>query len=196
MGTWADFRSTVASAVSAAMPASVRAPANNDGPTVTWTDDARPFGKHRLLLGIVSTVFNHDRDSALSTGGDQELSSMATITVQVQAESIHDRSSSPGDALWLLEQVRLGLRRVSVAEALRAAECPIVGFPLALSARSYKADSRIISAHSFDVQFRYVLVLTPDDETVGQIEHVEGEGEAPGDLVGIEFSVDDPTPDP
>lgn len=196
MASWPEFRTAVQAAVSAAMLASVRTPANNDGPTVTWTDDARPFGKHRLLLGIVATRFDHDRDSALSAGGDQELSSMATVTVQVQAESIHDRSSAPGDALWLIEQVRLGLRRVTVADALRVAGCPIVGFPSAVVSRSYKADGRIVSAHSFDVQFRFVFDPPAfADDPVGQIEHVEGEGELPGDLVGLEISVDDPTPD-
>lgn len=196
MATWATFRAAVAAAVSAAMPSSVRAPANNDGPTVTWTDDRRPFGKHRLLLSIVSTRFDHDRDSALSTGGEQELSTMATVTVQVTAESVHDPSgapgSSPGDALWLLEQVRLGLRRVSVREALATAEAPIVGFPAATTSRSYPADGRIISAHSFDVQFRTVFDFDPE-ESEGQIEHVEAEGE--GGLDGVEISVDDPTPD-
>jgi hypothetical protein len=196
MGTWNEFRTAVQAAVTAAMPAAVRTTANLDGPTVTWTDDVRPFSKHRLLLDVVSTVFNHDRDSALSEGGDQELSSMATITVQVTAESNHDRSSSPGDALWLLEQVRLGLRRVPVADALRTAECPIVGFPAATVRRSYPADGRIISAHSFDVQVRFIFDFdTSEDDPVGQIEHVEAEGEAPGDLIGVEIAVDDPTPD-
>lgn len=195
MATWATFRAAVAAAVSAAMPAAVRAPANNDGPTVSWTDDRRPFGKHRLLLGIVSTTFDHDRDSALSKGGDQELSTMATVVVQVTAESTHDPSNGPspgGDALWLLEQVRLGLRRVSVREALALAEAPIVGFPLATVSRSYPADGRIVSAHSFDLAFRTVFDFTADEEQ-GQIEHVEAEGD--GDLDGADISVDDPTPD-
>lgn len=194
MSTWATFRTAVAAAVSAAMPSAVRAPANNDGPTVSWTDDRRPFGRHRLLLSIVSARFDHDRDSALSAGGDQTLSTMATITVQVQAESNHDLSSSPGDALWLLEQVRLGLRRVSVREALAAAEAPIVGFPLSTVTRSYPADGRIVSAHSFDVQFRVVFDFDASDESTGQIEHIEVEGDS-ADVLDVEISVDDPTPD-
>ena len=192
MATWATFRAAVAAAVSAAMPSAVRAPSNNDGPTVSWTDDVRPFGKHRLLLDVIAARFEIDRDSSLTAGGEQELSSMATITVQVTAESVHDRSSSPGDALWLIEQVRLGLRKVSVREALAAAEAPIVGFPLAVTKRSYPADGRMISAHSFDVQFRTVLDFDPE-ESEGLIEHVEGEGE--GELDGADFSVDDPTPE-
>lgn len=120
---------------------------------------------------------------------------METITVQVQAESSHDPSSAPGDALWLLERVRLGLRRVAVAEALALAECPIVGFPLATVSRSYPADGRIISAHSFDVAFRTVFDFdTTGDAPVGQIEHLEAEGED-GDVDGESVGVDDPTPD-
>lgn len=204
MATWTTFRAAVAAAVSAALPSAVRVPANNDGPAISWTDDRRPFGGRggqRLLLGIVSTRFDHDRDSALAEGGQQELSSMCTITVQVTAESNHDPafgagagSASPGDALWLIEQVRLGLRRVVVADALREAECPIVGWPLATVSRSYPADGRVISAHSFDVSFRTVFDFdTSEDDAVGQIEHIVGEGE--GDLDGADISVDDPTPD-
>lgn len=186
------------------MPAAVREPTNLDGPTVSWTDDARPFGQHRILLDVLSTVLEHDRDSALSTGGEQELSTMATIMVQVTFESVHDRSfagtgspsSAPADALWLVEQVRLGLRRVPVAEALAAAACPIVGFPGAVVKRSYPADGRIISARSFDVVFRTVFDFdTSEDGPVEQIEHVEAEGGPDTDVDGVEISVDDPTPD-
>ena len=181
------------------MPAAVRAPANNDGPTVTWSDDRRPYARHRLLLSVVSTVFNHDRDSALSTGGEQELSTMATITVQFAAESAHDGSAGPpggsaGDALWLLEQVRLGLRRVSVAQALFDAGVAIVGYPAITVSRSYPADGRIVSAHSFDVALRTILEA-PDfgaDEDAGLIERVIGEGAA--DLENADVDVSDPTP--
>ncbi len=141
-------------------------------------------------------MVEHDRDTALSTGGDQDLSSMLTVTIQVTAESSHDPSgapgASPGDALWLLEHVRLGLRRISVADALALAECPIVGFPLATVSRGYPADGRIISAHSFDVAFRVTMALDPD-ESLEQIERVEGEGD--GGLDGADIAVDDPTPE-
>ena len=195
MTTWAEFRAAVVAAVSAAMPSAVSSPANGDGPTVTWTDDRRPFAKHRLLLGIVSTTFDHDRDSALSTGGAQDLSTMATVTVQVQAESSFDQSGSPGDALWLLEQVRLGLRKVSVRESLATAECPIVGFPGVTTSRSYPADGRIISAHSFDVRFRTVFTFDATGEDAGLIETVDATGDATP-IEGIELSVADPTPEP
>lgn len=195
MTTWAEFRAAVVAAVSAAMPSAVSSPANGDGPTVTWTDDRRPFAKHRLLLGIVSTTFDHDRDSSLSTGGAQDLSTMATVTVQVQAESSFDQSGSPGDALWLIEQVRLGLRKVSVREALATAECPIVGFPGVTTSRTYPADGRVISAHSLDVRFRVVFTFDATGEDAGLIEHVEAGGAA-DPVDAIELAVDDPSPEP
>lgn len=199
-GTWSDFRSAVEAAVSGAMLSSVRSPANNDGPTVSWAEDRRPFARHRLLLDVVSTRFDHDRDSAESTGGDQDLSSMATIVVQITAESAHaaptaSATQANGDALWLLEQVRLGLRRVAVREALLEAECPIVGYPVGVVRRSYPADGRIISAFSVDVTFRYVFLPPAYGEIQGQIEHVEIEGDPPGDVQDVEISVDDPDPD-
>jgi hypothetical protein len=193
MSTWAQIKAAASAAVSAAMPSAVRTPANLDGPTVTWADGPRPVAKHRLLLSVVSTVFDHDRDSSLSEGGAQVLSSMATVTIQVQAESIHDLSSSPGDALWLLEQVRLGLRRVSVREALEAADVAVVGFPGSTVSRSYPADGRVVSAHSFDVQLRVLLEYDATGEDAGLIEHVEAEGL---DDLDFEVSVDEPDPEP
>lgn len=200
-GTWSDFRSAVTQAISAAMLSSVRSPANNDGPTVSWTEDRRPFARHRLLLGVLSFRSELDRDSAESAGGDQELSTMATVTVQVTAESAHAAPGSApglasGDALWLLEQVRLGLRRTPVREALALAECPIVGFPGVVTPRSYPADGRVVGAASFDVAFRFTfLPPTYTDDPVGQIEHVEIEGDPPGPIEDVEISVDDPDPD-
>lgn len=204
--TWEAFRSAVVAAVTSAMPTAVRAPADNNGPTVTWSDGPRPFAAHRLLLSIVSTTFDHDHDSALSEGAEQALCSMATVTVQVTAESTHDSSAragtagatAPGDALWLLEQVRLGLRRVSVLDALVEAGVRIVGFPAATTGRSYPADGRIISAHSFDVQFRTIFEFDfgGDSEDAGLLERVIGEGEAGSDLEDVAFDVSDPTPEP
>lgn len=198
--TWAEFRDSVVAAVTSAMPASVSAPANGDGPTVTWADGRRPFASRRLLLSVVSTTFDHDLDSSLSEGGTQDLRSMATVTVQVQAESTHDSSSladgGPGDALHLIEQVRLGLRRVRVLEALQAAGMAIVGFPAATVSRSYPADGRIVSAHSFDVQLRTIFVYDfgADPDLGGLIERVVAEGE--DDLDGADIDVSDPTPEP
>lgn len=195
MTTWAVFRDAVVAAVSAAMPAAVSTPANLDGPTVTWSDDARPYAKHRLLLSVVSAAYNHDRDSSLSTGGAQALSTMATIVVQVQAESSYDRSSAPGDALWLLEQVRLGLRRVSVRTALGVAGAAVVGFPGGTTSRAYPADGRIISAHSLDVGFRFTFVFDATGEDAGLIEALESLG-VDGDVDDVAVDVVDPDPEP
>lgn len=184
------------------MPSAVSAPADNNGPTVTWADGPRPFASRRLLLSIVSTTFDHDHDSSLSEGAAQEICSMATVTVQVTAESTHDSSSlaggGPGDALHLLEQVRLGLRRISVLEGLVEAGVRIVGFPAATVSRSYPADHRIVSAHSFDVQFRTIFEFDfgGDVETGGLIERVIGEGASASDLEDVAFDVSDPTPEP
>lgn len=182
------------------MPASVSAPADGDGPTVTWFDGRRPFASRRLLLSVVSTTFDHDLDSSLSEGGEQDLRSMATVTVQVQAESTHDSPSvadgGHGDALHLIEQVRLGLRRIRVLEALQAAGMAIVGFPATTVSRSYPADGRIVSAHSFDVQFRTILEYDFGDDLDlgGLIERVVAEGA--DDLEGADIDVSDPTPEP
>lgn len=200
--TWETFRAAVVAAITGAMPTAVRAPADNNGPTVTWSDAPRPFAAHRLLLSIVSTTFDHDLNSSLSEGGAQVLESMATVTVQVTAESTHDSSSASagasGDALWLLEQVRLGLRRISVLDALTLAGVRVTGFPAATVSRSYPADHRIISAHSFDVQLRTILAFefAGDTEVGGLIERVIGEGATGSDLEGVEFDVSDPTPEP
>lgn len=192
MATVQSFREAVVAAVTAAMPSAVRSPANNDGPTVTWFDGARPFAKHRLLLQEISIVPEQDRDSALAEGGEQELSSAVVITVQVQAESSHD--SGAANALWLIEQVRMGLRKVSVREDLAEAEVAIASFPGPTSRRSYPADSRIISAASFDVSFRTVFDFDTEGESAGLIERVIAEGTS--ELDGADIDVSDPTPEP
>lgn len=182
------------------MLSTVRSPANNDGPTVSWAEDRRPFARHRLLLDVVSTRFDHDRDSALAEGGDQDLSSMATVVVQITAESAHaapaaSATQANGDALWLLEQVRLGLRRVAVREALVAAECPIVEYPVGVVKRSYPADGRTVAAFSVDIAFRFTFLPPAYAEVQGQIEHIEIEGDPPAPIDEVEISVDAPDPD-
>lgn len=192
MTTWLEFRNAVVAAVTAAMPSSVRTPANLDGPTVSWFDGRRPFGKHRILLQIVSTVNEHDRDSALSTGGEQTLSTSKRVTIQVQAESSFDDASA--DALWLIEQVRLGLRKVSVRDALTTAGVVIRVFPGGETNRAFPADGRIVSAHSFDVTLGVVFDFDTEGEDAGLIERAIGEGTA--ELDGADFDVTDPDPEP
>ena len=189
--TWESFRTAVAAAVVSAMPSSVSAPANNDGPDVSWIDGPAAIAKHVITLSEVSTVIEMDRDSALGSGGAQSLSSFVAITVQVQCESIHDDPTL--NAQWLVEQVRLGLRRVSVREALAAANIVIANFPGATTRRGYTADGRTVSAASFDVVFRTEFAFA-SGEDAGLIEHVEAEGG--DDLEGVTIAVDDPDPEP
>lgn len=192
MATLLQFRNAVVAAVTAALPAAVRSPANNDGPTVSWFDGRRPFGKHRLLLSVVSSVPEQDRDTALYQGGAQTISSSNVITVQVQAESSFDTGDV--DALWLIEQVRLGLRKVSVRRTLADAEVSIASFPGGTNSRPYPADGRIVSAHSFDCSFRTVFDFDTTGEDAGLIERMIGEGT--GELDGADVDVSDPTPEP
>ncbi len=194
MTTWLELRDAVAAAVTAAMPSAVRTPANLDGPTVSWADDRRPFAKHRFLLSDVSATFDHDRDSALSEGGAQELSTMATAVIQVTGESAHDLPSA--DARWLLEQIRLGLRKVSVRAELEDSGIAIVGFPGPTTSRKYPADGRTISAHSFDIAFRFILDGEATGEDAGLIEHVVDTGATLSDDVDVLPDVDDPDPEP
>lgn len=192
MTDFASFRAAVEAAVYAAMPSSVRTPANNDGPSVFWVDGAMPHGKHLVQLSEVSAVYEHDRDTALYQGGAQALSSFVAISVQVQCESQHDDPTL--NAQWLVEQIRLGLRKVSVADALRTANVLIAGWPGSTQRRSYPADGSTISAVSFDVTFRTEMTFDATGEDAGLIERVIGEGDA--DLAGADIDVTDPDPEP
>ncbi len=192
MTDWVSFRAAVEAAVYAAMPSSVRTPANNDGPAVFWGDGADPYAKHKVQLTEVSVVYEMDRDTALYVGGAQALSSFVAITVQVQCESIHDDPTL--NAQWIIEQIRLGLRRVSMREALQTANVIIANFPGATVRRSYPADGHTISAHSFDVTFRTEFTFDATGEDAGLIERVVAEGE--GGLAGADVDVTDPDPEP
>ncbi len=190
--TWDTFRTAVSAAISSAMPSSVRAPANNDGPDIGWIDGPSAVAKHVVQLSEVSTVIEHDRDTSLYVGGAQALSSFVRIVVQVQCESIHDDTTL--NAQWLVEQVRLGLRKISVREALKTANVVIAGFPLSTTKRSYPADGHAISAASFDVEFRTEFAFDATGEDAGLIEQVIGEGG--DDLMGVDIDVTDPDPEP
>jgi hypothetical protein len=192
MTTWQSFRTAVEAAVTNAMPSGVRTPANNDGPSVFWADGAMPYGKHLVQLSEVSVVYEHDRDTALYTGGAQSLSSFVAITVQVQCESQHDDPTL--NAQWLIEQIRLGLRKVSAADALRTANVLIVGWPASTVRRSYPADGRQIPAHSFDVTFRTEFTFDATGEDAGLVERAVGEGD--DGLDGADIDVTDPDPEP
>jgi hypothetical protein len=182
---WLSFRAAVVSAVEAAMPPAVLATTG-----VAWSDGPRPHADKRVLLSVVSAVFD-DRDSALSRGGTQQLESMAVIVVQVTCESSFD--SSDGDALWLIEQCRLGLRKVSVREALEAAGIVIQVFPRATRNIGGVADGRALSIHMFEVVFCTTFSLATTEDA-GLIERVVASGTADGSTVTIDVS--DPTPEP
>lgn len=192
MSDWLSFRAAVVSAIEHALPATVL-------PTtgVAWTDGPRPHAGQRLLLSVVSSLFD-DRDSALSEGGLQTLESMAGIVVQVVAESSFD--SGDVDALWLIEQCRLGLRKVSVREALAAAGIVIQVFPRSTRNIGGTADDRALSRHLFEVTFCTSFALVPDPaEDAGLIEHVEATAtftDDQGTDFEIEITLDDPDPEP
>jgi hypothetical protein len=183
---WPGFRAAALAAVEAAMPPAVLAKTG-----VAWTDAPRPHATHLVLLSVVSSVFD-DRDSALSEGGPQTLESMAVITVQVTAESPYD--SADFDALWLLEQCRLGLRKVSVLEALAAGGIVIAVFPRSTRNIGGIADDRALSVHAFEVTLcaTFGLVTTED---AGLVERVVAAGTV-GSTITVGVDVSDPDPEP
>lgn len=183
---WLGFRAAVLAAVEAAMPPSVLATTG-----VAWADAPRPTASHHVLLSVVSGVFD-DRDSSLTEGGVQELESMAVITVQLTAESPYD--SGDFDALWLIEQVRLGLRKISVREALAVAGIVIQVFPRSSRNIGGIADERALSVHAIEATFcaTFGLVTTED---AGLVESVEATGTVLDDA-GVELTVDIDVTDP
>jgi hypothetical protein len=187
---WLGFRAAVVSAVEAAMPAGVLATCG-----VAWADGPRPHAGHHVLLSIVSATFD-DRDSALSTGGLQTLESMAVIVVQVVCESTYD--SGDLDALWLIEQVRLGLRKVRVREALETAGIVIQVFPRSTRNIGGDADARALSRHALEFTCCTTFALTTTEDA-GLIERVEGTGTVEDDAdleIEVVFDQDDPSPEP
>jgi hypothetical protein len=188
---WLLYRAAIVAAIEAAQPTAVLAEC-----AVAWEDGPRPHAKHRLLLSIVSATFD-DRDSALDTGGAQLLESMAVIVVQVRAESAHD--SGDLDALWLIEQCRLGLRKVSVKEALAAAGILITVFPRSTRNVGGIADDHALSVHALEFTTCCTFTLVPPDEDAGLIERITIEGTVEDDAgldIDIEIDVSDPDPEP
>lgn len=188
---WLGFRAAVASAIEAAITASVLATTG-----VAWADGPRPTARHRVLLSVVSAVFD-DRDSALSQGGEQSLESMAVITIQVTCESTFDTGDS--DALWLMEQLRLGLRKLSVQAIFATAGIRVQIYPRTSRNIGGIADDHALSVHAIEFTCCATFVLVPDPpEDAGLIEHIEGEATiADGDdEITTTFAVDDPEPEP
>lgn len=188
--TWLLYRAAIVAAVEAALPTAVLAECG-----VAWEDGPRPHARHRVLLSIVSSTFD-DRDSALDEGGDQRLESMAIVVVQLKAESAHD--SGDLDALWLIEQCRLGLRKVSVREALETAGILITVFPRSTRNIGGIADDHAMSVHALEFTTCCTFVLTTTEDA-GLIERFTAEGtlEDPAGLdIDIEIDLVDPDPEP
>lgn len=187
---WLGLRAAVVAAIEAAIPSAVLAVTG-----VAWEDGPRPHAGLRVLLSVVSAVFD-DRDSALSVGGLQTLESMAVVTIQVKAESSYDTGDR--DALWLIEQLRLGLRKVSVKDALDVAGVVISVFPRSTRNIGGIADDRALSVHALEFTTCCTFELETTEDA-GLIEHIEIEGTLT-DLDGTEFDitvdVDDPSPEP
>jgi len=187
---WLLYRAAIVTAVEAALPTGVLAECG-----VAWEDGPRPHAKHRVLLSVVSAVFD-DRDSALDEGGVQRLESMAVITLQLKAESAHDTGDA--DALWLIEQCRLGLRKVSVREALATAGIVIQVFPRSTRNIGGIADDHAMSVHSLEFTTCCTFELTTTEDA-GLIERIGIEGtldDGSGNDILIEIDISDPTPEP
>jgi hypothetical protein len=185
---WLGLRSALIAAVEAAIPAPVLEVCG-----VAWEDGPRPHAGLRVLLSVVSTLFD-DRDSGLDEGGNQRLESMVCPTIQVKTESSFD--SGDRDALWLIEQLRLGLRKVSVCEALGAAGIVIQVFPRSTRNIGGMADERALSVHAleFTVCCTFGLVTTED---AGLIERLVAEGAlTDGGVIVVPVDQSDPTPEP
>lgn len=187
---WLGLRAAVLAAIEAAIPSAVLAVTG-----VAWEDGPRPHAGLRVLLSVVSSVFD-DRDSALSQGGAQSLESMSVVTFQVKTESTYDAGDR--DALWLIEQLRLGLRKVSVKDALAAAGVVISVFPRSTRNIGGMGDERALSVHAleFTTCCTFVLATTED---AGLIERVEAEGtltDLDDTEIDIDIDVSDPTPEP
>ncbi len=188
--SWLPYRAAIVAAVEAALPTAVLAEC-----AVAWEDGPRPHAKHRVLLSVVSSVFD-DRDSALDEGGIQRLESMAIITLQLKAESAHD--SGDLDALWLIEQCRLGLRKVSVKEAMDTAGILITVFPRSTRNIGGVADDHALSVHALEFTTCCTFELTTTEDA-GLIERLTIEGElddGSGIDIDIEIDVVDPDPEP
>lgn len=172
----ADFRNAVKAAVVAVVPAGTSPKA------VAWSDEQRPTAQPVIILDVVSDVVLHDRETETpALGGGTAvwtLSSLHHMNVQVRAESIH---GAPGrDALFVLEQIRAGLRRPSVLATASGAGVELVApeIVMPITKRSFLgSDQRTVSSYSFETQARAVLDFAPT-ESGYEVTSVDLEGEA------------------
>jgi hypothetical protein len=187
---WLGFRAAVVAAVESAMSPSVL-----ETTAVEWADGPRSTARRHVLLSVVSSVFD-DRDSALDEGGPQRVETMAVIVVQMSAEATDDAGDA--DALWLIEQVRPGLRKVSVREALAALGIAIQVFPRSTRNIGGTADGRALSVHAIEATFCCTFVLDTGEDA-GLVEQVDIEGTVTddrGDDIALELNILDPSPEP
>ena len=192
MATWQTFSDAFEAALNQALPSSLR-----NTIAISRAGGARQFGgpDGRLLWSVTS----HSEDIVREADENlDEVASSNTIVLQVTAESQHDHPSK--NALRLIEQVRLGLRKESVYAILDAAGISLLGIPMNPANASYPDDGRLVSAYAFDVSLRTVFTLTPEaDDAIGLIETASGSGELempePPNVEDT-FSVADPTPEP
>ena len=190
--SWETVRDAIVAAFESAMPDAVESTCH-----IGWKGDRNAFARHHVFLDVVSQLPLVDRDTSLYRGGAQELDSVLSIVIQARFESTFD--SPDCDALWLSEQVRLGLRKVSVYDDLVTAGVRITRVPGASSNVSYRADGRTVSAQAFDFEVRALFTFDTAGEDAGLIETVTGTGTYVDDGGGstmAAFSVADPTPEP
>lgn len=163
---------------------------------VNWSGGARELADLKVLLDVVSEVELADREELFYDSG-LRLSALKDSTIQFRAESTYDTPDS--DALDLLNDLRFGLSKLAVTEALAAAGITMVDRPGPTQNLGFTSNNRRISSHGFEVVFRAVFGLETGEST-GLLEHVElsGELQTPdeSDLIEVAFEVDDPTPEP
>lgn len=192
MSTWATFRTAIEAAFLQALTPALRTTVS-----VNWEGGAREFGSTdgRLLIDVLSYVEEHVQEAEVD---EALLSSSNLVTLQVVAESQHD--SADLNALRLIENFRLGLRKESVTAILDAAGISLLEAPMSPQRLPTVATGRKISAYAFDVQLRATFSLTPEaDDAIGLLEHVEAAATLtnPGASdVTYDVAADDPTPEP
>lgn len=192
MSTWATFRTTVEAALAQALPTALRAKV-----PASWSGGPRQFGDNdgRLLLDVVSHVEEHVREA--EDADDGLLASANLIVLQVMAESQHDDPTY--NALRLIEQVRLGLRKESVYAILDAAGVSVLGEEISTRNVSYSATGRKVSAYLFELSLRTTFTLEPEaDDEVGRIEHASYSVSLAlgADTLTASDTIDDATPEP
>jgi hypothetical protein len=128
-----------------------------DPKAVVWAEEQRPAAKVLIILKIVQWDADTDREEYTEDPDNAgqllwSLSTLHFIRIQVQAESIFN---APGvDALFTLEKIRAGLRRPDLVFGAGVLNHPDVN--TYVHRVSWAHDGRIVSAYSFETNFRAV----------------------------------------